>query len=99
MDNFKNSYSPIALIGIKGAKLELVNYTIILFFVALFIIAVLINMFRLNKYSNILANRLIILNFSNACSAKIKELDLTSLRDSDSFNLPRVFAKLLKLLT
>ena len=49
-------------------------------------IAVLINMFLLNKYSDILANRLIILNFSKACSAKIKELDLASLRDSDSFN-------------
>ncbi len=47
-------------------------------------------MFLLNKYSNILANRLIILNFSNACSAKVKELDLVPLKaglqDSDSFN-------------
>ena len=43
-------------------------------------------MFLLNKYSNILAYCLIILNFSKAHSAKIKELDLASLRDSDSFN-------------
>ena len=58
-------------------------------------------MFLLNKYSNILANRLIILNFSNACSAKIKELDLASgLRQLQflRFTSPRKFAKLSKLL-
>ena len=47
-------------------------------------------MFCLSKYSNILANRLIILNVSKARSAKIKEIDLVplqaGLRDSNSFN-------------
>jgi len=56
-------------------------------------------MFLLNKYSNVLANRLIILNFSNACSAKIKELDLASgLRQLQFllFTSPRTFTKLSK---
>ena len=43
-------------------------------------------MFRLNILAMFSLIGLIILNVSKARSAKIKELDLASLRDSDSFN-------------
>ncbi len=51
-----------------------------------FIIVFIRIMFRLNILTIFSLSGLNILNVSKAHSAKIKELDLASLRDSDSFN-------------